>query len=123
MRMRSMLAAFGAALTLVAGVAAPASATHRVISQEECDRSVDFVQFFRNNSQTDKYCYAGENPQSGTTLSVRLTGVTWFNSGVNYGEISFRDQHGTRFDKSFSSLLHTGCDYCTIDSIRIIRSD
>lgn len=123
MRMRSILAASGAALMLVVGLAAPASATHRVGDQAECDRSADFVQFFRNNSQTDKYCYAGENPQSGNTLSVRLTNVTWFNSGVNYGEISFRDQHGTRFDKPFSSLLHTGCDFCTIDLIRITRSD
>jgi hypothetical protein len=121
--MRSILAASGAALMLAVGLAAPASATHRVGDQAECDRSVDFVQFFRNNSQTDKYCYAGENPQTGDKIAVRLHDVTWFNSGVNYGEIWFRDRHGTSFNKSFSSLLHTGCDYCFIEAIRITRSD
>ncbi|MFS8100609.1 hypothetical protein LFM09_26115 [Lentzea alba] len=118
-----MVAALGAALALTVGMAAPASATHKVTSQVECNNSFEFVHFYRHNDPMDKYCYAGESPQIGNKLNTGLAGITWFNSGSNWGEIWFRDQHGTPFHKVFTPRADTGCDWCFIDAIRITASE
>ncbi|KJK32963.1 hypothetical protein UK23_47980 [Lentzea aerocolonigenes] len=113
-----MIAALGAALLLTVGFVTPASATHQV-GYQECVSKHVFFEFFRNNSTTDKYCYAGENPQTGNVVQVGLDNITWVHAGNNTARVKFYDRFGTYFDRIFFPGFDDGCDYCRIVSIQI----
>ncbi|HWO60042.1 MAG TPA: hypothetical protein VNO31_08415 [Umezawaea sp.] len=120
MRTRTLFGAFAATAVLIAGMAVPATATERAnVSQDECDDSHEFTEFFRNFDSADKYCYSrGGSPNS--VLVVGLNHVTWFHSGVNSGEFRFIDgADGVTKTYRFSAFEDTGCTDCYIFSLRL----